>query len=37
MDELGFERNHLEFFLKGLLLLNPKERLYERTDTLNNR
>jgi hypothetical protein len=33
--KLVFERNHLEFFLKGILLLNGMEHLFEKKDTLN--
>ncbi len=37
MDELGLERNHSEFFFKGLLLLGRTERLCEKANTLSNR
>jgi hypothetical protein len=37
MDELGLERNHSEFFVKRLLLLDQTERLCEKTYTLSNR
>jgi hypothetical protein len=37
MDELGFERNHSEFFVRGLLLLDQKEHLCGKENTLSNR
>jgi hypothetical protein len=37
MDELGLERNHLDFFFKRLLLLDQTEYLCEKTNTLNSR
>jgi hypothetical protein len=37
MDELGLERNHLEFFVKGMLLLDRTERLCEMANTISNR
>ncbi len=34
MDELGLERNHSEFFFRGLLLFDLTKRLFETKITL---
>jgi hypothetical protein len=37
MDELGLERNHLEFLVKRLLLFNRTEHLFEKENTLSKK